>query len=78
MPNFSLQLYFHIHMFLFKICSKFVSVCTILFNLMKKCQLCQLNLLCVVQLQIGVDESYKLSIPSHGTHVYAHIQVSVS
>lgn len=35
-------------------------------------------MLCAVQLQFGVDESYKLSIPSHGTQVYAHIEVSVS
>ncbi|KAJ9669871.1 hypothetical protein PVL29_026440 [Vitis rotundifolia] len=26
------------------------------------------------ELQYGVDESYKLSIPSHGTQVYAHIE----
>ena len=75
---FSLELYFHIDMFVSKSCSKFVSVCTILFILLKKCQFCQWILLCAVQLQYGVDESYKLSIPSHGTQVYAHIEVSVS
>ena len=78
MPSFSLEIYFHIHMFVSKTCLKFVPVCIILFILMKKCQFCKLNLLCAVDLQIGVDESYKLSIPSHGTQVYAHIQVSVS
>lgn len=31
-----------------------------------------------VQLQYGVDESYKLTIPGHGTQVYAHIEVSVN
>ena len=36
------------------------------------------KLFCVVQLQYGIDESYKLSIPAAGNPVYAHLEVGVT
>ena len=35
------------------------------------------KLLCVLQLQYGIDESYNLSIPLNGEPIYAHLEVGV-
>lgn len=34
--------------------------------------------LCFVQLQYGVDESYKLNVPAQGNPIYANIEVSAT
>lgn len=36
------------------------------------------RILLAVQLQYGIDESYKLSVPDSGKPVYAHLEVSVT